>query len=109
MDRVSNPSHDSSLTEVFGGNVREDENNPTNHDFEIRRVNDGKVLETLHFQHGPISEEGVNGILNEDLIIVLINRIDSFQKSKLACRENENALSRLHEALWYLSYYNQSK
>jgi hypothetical protein len=44
MDRVSNPSHDSSLTEVFGGNVREDENNPTNHDFEIRRVNDGKVF-----------------------------------------------------------------
>ena len=24
MDRVSNPSHDSSLTEVFGGNVREE-------------------------------------------------------------------------------------
>jgi hypothetical protein len=59
---------------------------------------------TIIFQNGPIAENGVNGITQEVLLAVLIDRLQSFQKGPYACRENALALTKLEEAkLWLFS------
>jgi len=56
----------------------------------------------VDFQEGPIKECGVNGVANEDLINMVICRLEHFQRSKYACRENERAITKLEEALMWL-------
>lgn len=60
------------------------------------------VLAEIHFQEGPIKECGVNGVCNEDLIAMVICRLEHFQKSGFACRENALAITKLEEALLWL-------
>ena len=57
----------------------------------------------IKFQKGPIKEAGLNGCFQEDLIAVVIDRLQSFQKGDFACRENEIALTKLEEALMWLN------
>jgi len=59
-------------------------------------------IQTIHFQEGPIKENGVNGVCNEDLIAMVICRLEHFQKSEYACRENALAITKLEEALLWL-------
>lgn len=54
------------------------------------------------FQKGPVKEEGVNGIHNEDLLAIVIDRLDGFQQGAYKCRENALALTKLQEALLWL-------
>ena len=72
------------------------------HYFNVVRVEDGKVLEKIHFQEGPIKECGVNGVCNEDLINMVIDRLEHFQNSDFKCRENALAITALEEALLWL-------
>lgn len=109
MDKTINSVFENNLTYVLGGNSSEDLKNPTNHDFEIRRAGDNALLAKLHFQEGIIGDNGVNGILNENLLTILIDRVESFQRSKLKCRENENALQHLYEALFWLNQRHNKK
>ena len=60
------------------------------------------VLAQITFQEGPIKEFGVNGVCNEDLIAMVIVRLEGFQKSEFACRENALAITKLEEALLWL-------
>ena len=53
----------------------------------------------IRFQCGPIKEVGVNGITNEALLAVLIDRMEGFQSSPFACTENAVALTHLDAAL----------
>jgi hypothetical protein len=59
-------------------------------------------LAAINFQEGPIKECGVNGVCNEDLIAMVITRLEHFQKSQFACRENAIAITKLEEALLWL-------
>lgn len=63
---------------------------------------DTPTLAKIHFQEGPIKECGVNGVCNEDLINMVIDRLEHFQKSEFACRENAMAITKLEEALLWL-------
>lgn len=72
------------------------------HLFTVNRVDDREELVKIHFQEGPIKECGVNGVNNEDLIAMVIRRLEGFQESKFACKENEKALEKLQEALMWL-------
>lgn len=56
----------------------------------------------VHFQEGPIKEHGVNGVCNEDLIAMVICRLEHFQKSEYACRDNAVAITKLEEAMLWL-------
>ena len=56
----------------------------------------------IEFQNGPIQEAGVNGISQEALLTVLIDRLRSFQAGPYACRENALALTKMEEALMWL-------
>ena len=60
------------------------------------------LVGTVDFQEGPIKENGVNGVCNEDLITMVITRLEHFQKSNFACRENALAIIKLEEALLWL-------
>lgn len=57
---------------------------------------------TIIFQNGPIGEAGVNGITQEVLLAIIIDRLQSFQKGPYACRENALALTKLEEAKHWL-------
>lgn len=65
----------------------------------------------IKFQHGPIQENGRNGILLEELLEhVIIPRIRGFNRAELEdgspnpfrCRENSLAITHLEEALHWL-------
>lgn len=67
------------------------------------------------FQNGPIKETGINGISNEALLAIVIDRLRGFQYQRkddgsfdirtpggYACRENAVALTKLEEAMMWL-------
>lgn len=56
----------------------------------------------IHFQEGPIKEFGVNGVTQEALLSVVIDRLRSFQAGPFSCRENAIALTHCEEALMWL-------
>lgn len=69
--------------------------------YQIETPNGARVQ--LNFQNGPISEVGVNGVTNEALIVVVLDRMREFQKNpQFACRENALAITKLEEALHWL-------
>lgn len=51
------------------------------------------------FQNGPIGEAGINGLTNEVLIAMVIDRMRAFQDGAYACEENAFALGYLQAAL----------
>jgi len=55
-------------------------------------------LTNIHFQHGPTAMVGRNGVSEESLIAILIDRLESHQKGFYSCDENNRALLGLHEA-----------
>ena len=54
---------------------------------------------SIGFQNGPIKEFGVNGITQEVLLAIVIDRLRSFQAGPFACRENEAAMVLCQDAL----------
>jgi hypothetical protein len=71
------------------------------HTFTIKSE-EGKELGVLNFQDGPIAENGVNGVTNEDLLAIVIERIENFQDSEFSCRENALALTNIQQGLMWL-------
>ena len=92
-------------TEVYHENPEDMKFNAP-HNFEIIPANatepEMAALARIHFQEGPIKECGVNGVCNEDLIAMVICRLEHFQKSQYSCRENALAITKLEEALLWL-------
>ena len=56
----------------------------------------------ISFQNGPILENGVNGLTQEALLAVVIDRLRAFQAGKFSCRENAIALTHCEDALMWL-------
>jgi hypothetical protein len=59
----------------------------------------GKTLAQVDFQEGPIKEVGVNGVNNEDLIAMVITRLEHFQNSMFSSRDNALAITHLEDAM----------
>lgn len=75
------------------------------HLFHVDAVNTDSQNSTVgivHFQEGPIKEAGVNGVCNEDLIAMVVCRLEHFQQSEFSCRENAMAITKLEEAMLWL-------
>lgn len=64
---------------------------------------------TILFQNGPIAEAGTNGITQEVLIAICIDRLRSFQGGPYACRENSLALTKLEEAQHWLHHRTRQR
>lgn len=63
----------------------------------------------IKFQEGPIGEVGVNGCQIEDVIDVLVARLNEFQKPPLGCRENALAITKLEEAKMWLEQRTKNR
>lgn len=61
-----------------------------------------QVLLDVRFQDGPIQEVGVNGVQQEHLLAVVIDRLRDFQAGPFAGRYNDKALGHCEEALMWL-------
>ena len=57
----------------------------------------------IQFQDGTIKKVGHNGITDEALLSVLIDRLRGFQSGPFSCRENALALTKLEEGMHWLN------
>ena len=64
----------------------------------------GTGVQRLEFQRGAIKEVGRNGITDEVLIAVLLDRLRGFQNGPFKCRENSLAVTKLEEALHWMNH-----
>ena len=74
------------------------------HEYEVIDTRDKTLFSKVSFQNGPIQESGVNGCHQEDLIAIVIDRLQSFQSGDYSCRENALAITKLEEALHWLNH-----
>ncbi len=61
-----------------------------------------RIFGTIYFQNGPVEEVGVNGCHQEDLLVIVMDRLQHFQRGDFACEENELALTNIEKALSWL-------
>ena len=104
MTELSGPFYTSDYTKVLHEDSENIKFNAPHH-FLVTAVSEsgvGHVVGQINFQEGPIKENGVNGVANEDLINMVLCRLEGFQQSEFACRENAIAIAKLQEALMWL-------
>lgn len=53
----------------------------------------------IPFQFGGIRETGVNGLTNEALLAIVVDRLRCFQQGKFACAENQQAMELAQQAI----------
>lgn len=63
----------------------------------------------INFQNGPIKEKGVNGVTQEALLAIVIDRLRGFQAGQYACQDNEEALRFVEYALFSLQRRTQAR
>ena len=100
---IEHPKFTSKYTKVFCEDAAEQLFNAPHH-FKVVNVEDGSTVGRVDFQEGPIKEVGINGITEEDLLLMIIARLESFQCSEFKCIENEEAIVSLREALISMNY-----
>ena len=71
------------------------------HEYEVSwKGKDKKKKSTLiKFQKGPIQEKGQNGVTNEALLAIVLDRLQGFQNGKFATRLNELAIQNVQATL----------
>ena len=71
-----------------------------NHQYQVTITGHPLRAKFIKFQNGPINDDNPpNGLQNEDLLAILIDRMEGFQSGKFACEENELALFHLEAAM----------
>ncbi len=79
-----------------------------NHEYQIimsdhyGHTEDEELLASINFQNGPVKEHGVNGVSNESLLAIVIDRLQGFQSGEFSCRDNAVALTHLETAMLWL-------
>lgn len=69
-----------------------------NHEYEIFGPSEVKIA-SISFQNGPIKEHGINGVSDEAILTILIDRLEGFQAGDYACEENAYTLATLRAGL----------
>lgn len=67
------------------------------------------IVGQVSFQNGPVKEAGINGLHQEDLLAIVIHRLQGFQSGAFACRENALALTKLEEAMHWLRHRTDAR
>lgn len=95
------------LNNVFNLDVKE--SSGAHHSYKIQSIDNDKngyplVSHALYFQKGARHlEESVHGVLDQDLLEIVRDRLKGFQSGPYSCRENELALTHIEEALMWLN------
>lgn len=58
----------------------------------LYRIKVANKTTIIAFQNGPIAEAGVNGLTQEVLLAIVVDRLESFQRGPFKCKDNEDAL-----------------
>lgn len=58
----------------------------------------GDLFSNIHFQNGPVKENGVNGLTSEALLAILIHRT-KILNDNFPCDENKRAITYMENAL----------
>ncbi len=61
-----------------------------------------KAVDILQFQDGPPALVGINGVTEEALIAILIDRLERFNAGEYRCRQNSLAITNLEQAMHWL-------
>lgn len=69
----------------------------------------GGQVTDIHFQKGPIQEAGFNGLSQEALLAIVIDRLQCFQGGDYSCRENSIALTHCQDALHWLQHRTRER
>ena len=73
------------------------------HQYRVMGYRNLGVFAHISFQNGTLAEYGgINGITNEALLAIVIDRLRCFQSGEFACRANAIALTKIEEALMWL-------
>ena len=95
------------FTEVYATDKKNPEFGNANHRYSILQTDvvggQKRSYAYISFQNGPIKENGVNGIHNEDLLAIVIDRLEGFQSGDFKCRETAEALKDLNGAMRHLN------
>lgn len=88
----------------YGGNtvlvLDEPGQGGAHHHYSICRSDpDASELCEIRFQNGPIQEVGANGVQQEDLLVIVIDRLARFQEGPFANHYNAEALELCTAAL----------
>ena len=104
MEKVNHDLLTSKYTKVLHEDSDIIEFNAPHHFVVVADRGDSSIntLAEVNFQKGPILENGVNGVCNEDLIAMVICRLEHFQRSEYSSRDNAMAITKLEEALLWL-------
>ena len=70
-----------------------------NAELDLGTITDREVHAEIQFQHGPVGENGFNGVQNEQVIELLIKRINALEDWRFPCDENLDAQGHLSLAL----------
>lgn len=74
------------------------------HEYMISMVDGTLPVQRITFQKGPRKvTESQHGVLDEDLLEIVRDRLRSFQAGEFATRENACALTHIEEALMWLN------
>jgi len=80
------------------------------HVYRVGSLEGGQMDEQyVEFQNGPIKEVGVNGITQEALLAIVIDRLRSFQSGPFSCRDNAIALTHCEDALMWLQHRTRER
>jgi len=60
-----------------------------------------EVLGVIKFQKGPVRPDNINGVTNESLIAIVLDRLRAYQRGSFSCRENAITIAKLEEALMW--------
>ena len=96
-------------TEVI---VADDRAFNANHEYYLGRSDDATPMGEfgrIQFQKGPVKEYDVNGCHNEDLLVIVLDRLFSFQNSEFNCIENATAIGKIEEALYWLNLRTEDR
>jgi len=63
----------------------------------------------IKFQLGPVKEHGINGCQIDDILQILIERVEGFQKGPFSGRENAIVITKLQEAQHWLEHRTRDR
>lgn len=69
--------------------------------FEQPKNADPLLTVDLPFQNGGLAEVGANGITEQALLAIVLDRMRSFNAGPYGCRENSIAITKIEEALMW--------
>jgi len=81
------------------------------HKYEIRptqpegtTMGEGDEFAKISFHESHVKEFETNGCYQEDLLAIVIDRLQHFQNGNFSCRENAIAITKIEEAIHWLNH-----